>query len=470
MNYTVITDIFGNKIITGDDNNNFLPFIIIHSTQPHLVLDRVEKEIDSVWRLISPTIMHILYYHRLNPTRFAPLGHIWLPKTTLPNKVIILLVNTDPTISKYSIDYAKMGTYNNMYVWKPINQRGYKSIGLLIASKKPALREVRSIHEDLVTFFRGKNITVGQNANMNEFNFLTRVGEKKLTIKRSSLLKNNDIIKILSKKSNKYVSGTEEDNIRLTERSPSNLQKINYTTQGELKIDNLCIGISTDKNITDNYVNLQECDDNDGQKWYPYRDSYISEYDQSCMTQRGNTLAKEKCDFERDDQKWLTMNEKTVVEDKLQNREDTWRTRRGKKVILIEPNNPWYINKKSTPIGIFKQKRTELNKKEYSDTAKFHSTFMMDTHKSHMGYGHSYEQRKGRPCLCLDDCHNTSESKKFPVLENFEPENNGKHGQYNANVNSKYIDFNVIACSLFLIVILLVLTKIYTNAQHNQSI
>lgn len=464
MNYTVITDIFGNKISRGEENNNFLPFILIHSVQPHLVIEKIEKMDDSVWELVKPTIMHILYYHRLNSTNFSPLGHIWLSKSTLPTKITIILVNTKDNISKYPINYVNIGRFGKTNIWRPISQRGFTALGYLASSKKPSLKEIKTVNNDLVTLFRGKDIVVGSNTNMNEFNLLSFVGEKKFTIKRSSLIGRNNIIKLYSKIARKYLTGNNDDTITLNNNmniKNDSMQNINYTTQGELKMGNKCVSISDfDESLISGHVHLDNCDGSEKQKWYPHRDSIISEYDQTCLTAiDDDKIVRAECDFKRNNQKWFVEDQETVIEDKLQETNDLWRTYSGKKVKLIESDNPWYINKKGKkPEGIIRQKRIELNKKDYKSAANFHSTFMMDVHRPNMGYGYSYVDRKGKQCLCLEDCEKTSDNMKFAVLENFETNKLNKNSDINRDVYC-----NTVACSLLLLVILLVIFRIYTK-------
>jgi hypothetical protein len=83
----------------------------------------------------------------------------------------------------------------------------------------------------------------------------------------------------------------------------------------------------------------------------------------------------------------------------------SWENQQGKRVVLLEPDSPWYIRRgrNPPPIGIIEQDTTKLNDVSY-DNAEYKTNFMMDTHRGHMGYGHSYASRQGRRCQCLDDC------------------------------------------------------------------
>ena len=154
-------------------------------------------------------------------------------------------------------------------------------------------------------------------------------------------------------------------------------------------------------------------------------------------------------------QKWFTNDYNSVIQN-TQEVVNHWETQNGKNVILIEPDNPWYITKKKNTIeGIIKQERTPLNQVDYKN-ADFPSSFMMDVYRPDLGYGHSYAERKGSRVFCIDDCKNKYLNDL--VLENFEDGNTNKE-------NNKFhkIDFAVIACILVLLIILLVIIRYYLN-------
>lgn len=333
MNYIAITDIFGNKI-NNDKDNSKLPFILIHTTQPSLVLEKVSKapEIDGIWKLVLPSIFHVLHINNLNPDNFAQVGDIWLPSPALPKKVIILLVNNNSNISQYPIDYIKLDSYTDFNIWKPISPKGYQEIGLIASYTKPSLRAMKVINNKYLSEYTNKSIVKGRNTNMNEFNLLSNIEIKKYTINKNDNNVANDII----------------------------------------------------------------------------------------------------------------------TDDKTQ----SWTTHEGKRVILIEPDIPWYILKGRTnapPDGYPIQQLGKLNQKEYRDNADFDSTFIMNEYPD-MGYGYSLDQRKGKERVCFDNCNKSI--KTVPLYENFETVN---------DKNQKKIDFNVIACSLLLLIFLLVVIRYYIN-------
>lgn len=118
MNSIIITDIFGNKISKNKDANVRLPFLVIHTTQPYLLLNHVN---DHIWSINWSYLSHILYIHSVDPKQFFILGDIWLSTKTLPKQLSILVVNTDKVISTFPISFIKLDSYNNTtFIWKPV--------------------------------------------------------------------------------------------------------------------------------------------------------------------------------------------------------------------------------------------------------------------------------------------------------------------------------------------------------------
>lgn len=463
MNYIVITDLFGNKISKNATNNNNLPFILLKTSQPHLLMERIgsaNNKKSSVYRLIYPTIMHVLYINGINPSNFAPLGNIWYPKSNLPTSEELLLVNTNTNLSQYPTDYVKLGEYDNLYVWKPIAPRGYRAIGYLLSRKKPSPTLIRTVNKKFVTEFRDKmrSNTLSTLTNMNEFKLMALIGDKKYTIDRTKLLDKDYLVLIMSKDG--IVTHQNKNNsVAKVKKDRDKFQHVNYSIQGELKMDGKCLGVLGKDSVHDDYVYIQECNSDDTQKWYPFSGHFVSQYDGSCLKSVNDDLTVTNCKDE-DSQIWKTVNLRSVVNDMDQESIESWKTRYGKRVVLLEPDHPWYIRKNTNkePEGLIIQNMKELNKNEYEDQANFKSTFMLDTTTPSMGYGYSIEQRKGRPCSCVEDCHNLHEQED--ILENFDGDKSKKSG----------FNFNLIACTLLSLVVILVLIRMILNWRKSKKV
>ncbi|QKF94080.1 putative vacuolar protein sorting-associated protein 62 [Fadolivirus algeromassiliense] len=442
MNYIRITDIFGNNIPKDRDYNSSLPFILIHTSQPYLLLEKIlTTENDGIWKLKLSTIFHILYIHSVNPTSFAPLGDIWLPSPVLPAEITILLTNTDNRISSFPIDFIKLDNYTNVNIWKPICNRGYQELGLIASEIKPSLKSVKCIHENYLISYNSSQQVVSRNTNMNEFNLLSNIELPKFTINRNKILSSRDI-KIESNGTQKYITN-ENNNIMMKKNVDNKTQKITYSDKGELIINTKCLTVHEGK------VDLQNCNGLQTQKWYPYKNQYISYDNQKCLTDNANIIITKQCNNNDTTQQWNTYDFNTTIETPSEP-SNSWKTQEGKRVILVEPDIPWYITKKKTiPEGMIKQNIKELNKVEYRDNADFQSMFIMDLHRPDVGYGYSYAQRQGKQFLS-SDCPTSGQSVE----------------QFTVNNKSNKIDFNTIACSLLLLIFLLVAIRYSINTKQ----
>jgi hypothetical protein len=90
-----------------------------------------------------------------------------------------------------------------------------------------------------------------------------------------------------------------------------------------------------------------------------------------------------------------------INRDNKDNKNNIWVTQSGKKVRLVEPNDPWYINADiKAPVRKPIKKYVKLNQVKYRNNADYKSTFVMDTTRPDMGYGYNYASRLGQPCSC----------------------------------------------------------------------
>ena len=76
----------------------------------------------------------------------------------------------------------------------------------------------------------------------------------------------------------------------------------------------------------------------------------------------------------------------------------TWTPVEGSNVVLIEPDEPWYINLKREPEILVNTANEELRDISYRNNADFLPSFVMDTTSPDMGYGYSYSDRQGTKC------------------------------------------------------------------------
>jgi hypothetical protein len=185
MDHIGITDIFNNKV--SPSKAHILPFILIHTNKPHLILTKVSDILntDGVWKPIQPVISKILHANNINPDRFGTLGDIWFPYTTLPQQLVIPLVNSN--ISSHPLDYVKIDNYANLNIWKPVAPNHYHEIGLVVSLGKPKLNEVRVLDRKYITPYAGQSDIVLRNTNMNEYHLLANIESIKHTIYKDLL-------------------------------------------------------------------------------------------------------------------------------------------------------------------------------------------------------------------------------------------------------------------------------------------
>lgn len=179
------------------------------------------------------------------------------------------------------------------------------------------------------------------------------------------------------------------------------------------------------------------------QKWYPYRDNIVYE-----DKNNNDKLLTTECDNCSSSDMSIQHN---VLEDKEQVSYDQWKTQKGKRVVLIEPDNPWYINNghvqiDKQPEGLIDQYNLPLNELSYGN-AEAKSSFMLDPTKLDLGYGHSYADRLGKPCVCLED--------NEQMVEGFEDTEQKKC--------TSYFNFPSICSCLLCIIILLLIIRFYLN-------
>jgi len=442
MDSITITDIYSNKLSQDKDANGLLPFIIINITQPLFLLEKVKyvNDQDSIWKLNLRRMFAMLYTHGINPSGFSLLGDLWFPTQTLPGSVQILLVNVDNRLSQYPINFVNI----DQNIWKPIGPEGYQPIGLIHAPTKPSLRSLKIINKSYLIPYNKTSPIINKKTSMNEFNLLSIIGVERYTIDRTQFLPNSPKIDVrLSSKANgKYITNYN-DTIILNDEQKNNIdnvQTVSFTGDGELQMNGMCM------NVNKNNITLENCNQKINQKWYPFNDTYVSYNQHKCLTQKNNSIEGSECD-NSSNQKWRTSDIISVI-DPGQDSIATWKTQEGKNVILMQPETPWYINKKK---DIYKNIDKDKHN-SYHDYSNFDSKFALDPSHPDMGYGYSYAQRQGKPCQCL-------ECKKQNDIELF----NDTNDDTNDDTNNKPEKFslNTFIFTLFFIVIALILIRRY---------
>lgn len=125
--------------------------------------------------------------------------------------------------------------------------------------------------------------------------------------------------------------------------------------------------------------------------------------------------------------KYYRVNKNKVSKYTSKIEEDSWMPIYGKNVTLLEPENPWYINGK---YGNIDKKNDSINKKD-------------------------------------DDEH--TDSPPTPMESSSDLENNSPNEEFEPNTKKSGYNFNLIACTLLMIVVLLIFIRAIINWRRSRS-
>ncbi len=126
-----------------------------------------------------------------------------------------------------------------------------------------------------------------------------------------------------------------------------------------------------------------------------------------------------------------------------------WDKYHGKTVVLVENDNPWFVNSDTTTQQHYNTNDTVLNDNievvshdnvlAYGNNLDYKSNFVMDTNSPNLGYGYSFASRKGVPC-----------NKNNNLIEGF------------GTPNNDCTDMQIIALIVFMAIVLM-LYKLWKN-------
>lgn len=127
------------------------PFIIIESKNISSYLKTKYANDYLVLSEIDMVKINILLSSKKLPLIFKPLGDIMIDKTlhTIPTKII--LANENIPITKYPIDYKKIGSLYDGFLWKPICQKSFTGLGLIYSKQKPLVNQYITVQQRYVT-------------------------------------------------------------------------------------------------------------------------------------------------------------------------------------------------------------------------------------------------------------------------------------------------------------------------------
>lgn len=200
----------------------------------------------------------------------------------------------------------------------------------------------------------------------------------------------------------KYLTAVDED-IKVKSKLNNKNQSFKYTVQGDLIVDGLCV-TNNGKNL-----NLDSCTGEEHQNWVLTNTGKIKSEEYCLTADSSDNVSLKVCDSS-DGQEW-------DIEEDNDSRSSsyTWDKFKGKTVVLVEAENPWYVNKDITIQKKYNKEPQILQDLHYRPNADFESTFIFDPKSHSLGRGYSYANHLGVPCdneKC-ENFENSSSSTNF---------------------------------------------------------
>ena len=345
LNDIIVTDLFGYNI------SNISSFIIINSLELHKILKLLKRNNKtSIWAHNKDEINKILKMHNVDPNLFCPLGHYYYDSSH--NIKTIILANK--SICKKPTQFQTVSKYSDGTILNPIDESGnFISLGMVwINNTSSTLPKIYLIPTDFVKINKLNKLKF----KANEYYLLSNseIGIK--SIKKSKLCNNNITdMKIIN----------ASDNIDLINNDINNSKKksnqlVSYSAQGELILNDKCISNDEFKKNKENW-NIS---------------NNITKYDE-----------------ESDLDSYLSNIQSDNKKNKIPDTNFSWSNFSGKNVVLVESNDPWYINKTNTIEHQFIKGQNIDNNLKYRNHADFKSNKILDLKSPSLGYGNSYIDR-----------------------------------------------------------------------------
>lgn len=186
-----------------------------------------------------------------------------------------------------------------------------------------------------------------------------------------------------------------ESNIKTMSKMSDKNQTFKYSVQGELIADDKCLSYDDSKQPN---VNLETCSGEEHQHWLLTNTSNIKLKNlDKCLTLNTETdnVSVMACNNSSDNQEW-------DIEEDDTDSSYLWDKYKGKTVVLVEADNPWYVNKDTTTIMKSVPQKYNVGELQYRNNADFKSNFVYDPNSHSLGMGHSYRDHLGEPCQKIE--------------------------------------------------------------------
>lgn len=383
-----ILDISNDPVL---DNESL--FIKITDGNIKHLLEFLDKDIDySIYNINMNIIKKILNEKNIASEVYKPFYQILVDENKKFPDYLMLAHNK---ICKTSKNHEYIMTFGSGYIVRSKEENEYKPYSVVYTKKyNEELPEYTLINKK----FLSKNISkrgLYMNSDLSSLSFSNSYNIEIPNYREE------EIFKLMDTNGN-YLTESIINNNKLELKSDeySNLQKMRYTVDGLLKLNNKCV------EANNNEINLNKCNNRIEQKWSKKNNTIKSQADNKCITSEPdtNTIKLLECknpenQEEDQSQTWTYIkSDEDSINTNINNH--SWRSHKGKSVVLVNSDNPWYHNKDMTGEMKLQEEIYPYSLKgdiqyEYGEAS---SKFILDTTKRNLGLGYSYKDRLGKPC------------------------------------------------------------------------
>jgi hypothetical protein len=401
-----MTNIFVSDLL-GYNIDNQTKFIVITGLEIHKFLKKIAYDDNShnktsnskntlqiIYEYNMTAIRELLKNRNINADDYLPLGDVIYKKTSEP----IRLVLANRGITSYPSAYTEVKKFGNGRIMRPVSDSSeWVDVGCIFVrnGEIPNLHKIGMIESTNMISYNvtsGKtsnNVTSGKTSNnVTSGKTSNNVTSGKTAKKDSTSIAGNDFLLIqstadtvrtvsrgekydkkikLSNVANKYLTLINKSgSAALLSPMYSSQQSVQYNAQGELIIDGQCLTQGMQGTHEDTRENMQEdtqkeeahsqnnqpvtfksCDAmNVKQKWSLYDGKISSLNNNKCLvgSTDDETLLLDECN-DLDEQSWTQESDGESTSSDF-----SWNDFKGRNVILVESDNPWFVNKQNAVI------------------------------------------------------------------------------------------------------------------------
>ncbi len=397
-----MTDIFVSDLF-GYNINNDSPFVIINSKELYKLLKKVtEDEYHVIWEYNRNKIDPILKARNVDPKRFLSSGNMVYNKIHKYNKnphndfTTIVLVNKSISKAPNSFDDTEIASLSDGKIIRPVytlkGEEKYFSLGAYYVKNGSELdkQNIAVIPESMLLKMKPRKSLMASD----EYSLIS----SGWTIDKSKLFSGDMRDMKLTSTSGKYLtllegegSSTGKKLVKLKSKQSSERQTLSYNAQGELISDGKCLTYS-DQNSP---VYFDSCEPNNKQQKWNMTNGKISPHTghDKCLTVGNSDSVYLKECQDLDEQSW-----NSEESDISTSSDYGWDKYKGKTVVLVASDNPWYINEDTTYPMKFSNKENIRDDVKYRENADYQSSIILDPLRPDLGLGHSILERANNGC------------------------------------------------------------------------